>query len=175
MAARDGTRRIHRAALDEGLVKREPKSAVKWNRLGTGLALAALAGVVFGHAWTTNERTGWWAGLVTLLCATLLILSAIYARQEKLPGIGQPLGHILVTRGWITEAQLGEALARHYRDGRPLGQLLIGMGVITPVQLSRALGEQAPAAADGSNTAQIATIFADSQAESAEVGAAAKD
>ena len=129
---------------------KERESKVKWNRMGFGMILAAVAGAVFGHAWTASEPGWWWAGTMTLLCGALLILSSVYARQEK-PGKktpSTPLGQILVRGGLITEGQLGEALARHHRDGRPIGQILVDMRLITPVQLSRVLGQQHPTISD---------------------------
>lgn len=138
----------------------EQSSQTQRKRLALGLTLAVLAGVVFGHAITSRQTLGWVTGLITLLCGALLILSTVYVRRGRPRSMAQPLGHILVTRGWITDSQLSEALARHHREGRPIGQILVDMRVITPVQLSRALGDQGPGALD-SPVGQVQTIIAD--------------
>ncbi|MGD0111674.1 MAG: hypothetical protein ABSD48_07400 [Armatimonadota bacterium] len=140
---------------------REQQSTVRWNRMGFGMVLAAVAGAVFGHAWTVSGPGWWWAGTMTLLCGALLILSSLYARDQR-PKIvsALPLGQVLVKKGLITEGQLGEALARHHRDGRPIGQILVEMRLITPVQLSHALGDQQPSAEDLSAYATAPTVIA---------------
>jgi hypothetical protein len=118
---------------------------MSWNRMGFGMLLAAVAGAVFGHAWTASGAGWWWAGTLTLLCGALLILSSLYAREQRpRETSAAPLGQLLVKRGVITEGQLGEALARHHRDGRPVGRILVDMRLVTPVQLSHALGDQIP-------------------------------
>jgi hypothetical protein len=117
-------------------------SCWKWDRLATGLLLAAGAGAVFGHAWSAENTAWWWVGSVTLPAGLLLILSGVYARGQARPGVAPPLGELLVQKGWITEGQLGNALVRHYHAKQPLGQVLVEMKLITPSQLARALQEQ---------------------------------
>jgi MFS family permease len=114
----------------------------RWDRLGLGLALAALSGAVFGYAWTAS-RAGWrWVGALTLLCGVLFILSGVYARSRP-PGTRVlPLGDLLIEKGWITENQLADALARHHHMGGRFGQVLVEMKLITPSQLARALQDQ---------------------------------
>ncbi len=170
-AARDEVGDNCAPASSGAFMNQDPKPQLQWNRLGVGLALAALSGIAFGHAITSHQGTGWWTGLVTLLCGALLILSTVYARNGRSSRSAQPLGHILITRGWITENQLSEALARHHRDGRPIGQLLVEMKVITPVQLSRALGQQTPLGPDSADTGQVQTIIASAEPEPAETAA----
>lgn len=170
-AARDEVGDNSAPASSGAFMNQDPKPQLQWNRLGVGLALAALSGIAFGHAITSHQGTGWWTGLVTLLCGALLILSTVYARNGRSSRSAQPLGHILITRGWITENQLSEALARHHRDGRPIGQLLVEMKVITPVQLSRALGQQTPLGPDSADTGQVQTIIASAEPEPAETAA----
>jgi hypothetical protein len=53
----------------------------------------------------------------------------------------QPLGQILVNRGWLTRAQLLGLLRRH-RKGARLGELLVRAGRITAEQLESALARQ---------------------------------
>lgn len=53
-----------------------------------------------------------------------------------------PLGRILVSRGWITEAQLDAALVEQTRTGQRLGQILIGMSAVSTFRLAAALAEQ---------------------------------
>lgn len=56
-----------------------------------------------------------------------------------------PLGQILLNKGFITQAQLDEALSQQSRlssEYRPLGDILILMGYINEFQLQEALSEQ---------------------------------
>lgn len=57
-----------------------------------------------------------------------------------------PLGQMLVTKGYITEPQLNEALALQQRqsaaDYQPLGDILVLKGYLTEAQLQEALNEQ---------------------------------
>jgi hypothetical protein len=135
--------------------------------MGFGMVLAAVAGAVFGHAWTVSGAGWWWAGTMTLLCGALLILSSLYARGQRSPKkiMALPLGQVLVKKGLITEGQLGEALARHHRDGRPIGQIFVQMRLITPVQLSHALGDQQPSAEHLSVYATTPTVIATAERE----------
>ena len=56
--------------------------------------------------------------------------------------MGVRIGKILVDRGFITEAQLQEALRRQKESGGRFGEILIEMGALTQDQLNWALGEQ---------------------------------
>jgi len=116
-------------------------------RLAFGLGLTAAAGVVFGHAWTAESTGWWWVGALTALSGLLVILSGLALRsrppEEAPPRLPKPhLGDLLVRRGWITDGQLANALARQNYTKRPLGQILMEMGAISPSQLSEALKEQ---------------------------------
>jgi hypothetical protein len=53
----------------------------------------------------------------------------------------QPLGQVLVNRGWLTRGQLLTLLRRHRKSAR-LGELLVSAGHITTEQLERALARQ---------------------------------
>lgn len=135
---------------------------VVWGRLVIGLALAAIAGVVFGHAWTSARGSLWWVGGITLLTGGLLILSCLYTRcrVEELPVeleiLAQPeaareplvplLGALLVYKfRYLSHEQLNRALLKRrteYRGQRRLGQVLVEMGYITQSQLQEALDLQ---------------------------------
>jgi len=124
-----------------GLMKMRQKR-VKWDRLASGLALAAAAGTVFGHVWTLSDVAWWWVGSLTLLCGTLLIISSFFARGFLTKRVAPPLGEMLLTKGLITEVQLGQALARQHRYGGTIGQILVEMKLVSPVELTRVLQEQ---------------------------------
>jgi len=120
-------------------------------RLGFGLGLTAAAGAVFGYAWTAESTAWWWVGALTALSGLLVILSGLALRSawrggrppEEPPRLPKPsLGDLLVHKGWITDGQLANALARQNYTKRPLGQILVEMGVISPGQLSEALRDQ---------------------------------
>jgi len=53
------------------------------------------------------------------------------------------VGEILVSMGFVSQAELDGALARFKRDGRRLGEYLVGEAIITEEQLIRALSQQA--------------------------------
>ncbi len=55
---------------------------------------------------------------------------------------GTPLGALLITEGFLTEAQLDAALAEQERSGKPLGRLLIESGTVSEDDLVRALARQ---------------------------------
>lgn len=59
-------------------------------------------------------------------------------RAQRTMQTYQPLGHILVSRGWLTRRQLVGAL-RRYRKSARLGELLVRSGRITSEQLQVAL------------------------------------
>jgi hypothetical protein len=129
-----------------------------------GLALSAAAGVILGQAWTSSEGSWWWLGATTLLSATLMVLSAFYAKADPPAGmvgaappgavrteqeriqerweIEPMLGEILVQDGVITSNELLEALARQGGTGLLLGEVLVDMRLISLDQLEEALGEQ---------------------------------
>jgi serine/threonine-protein kinase len=64
--------------------------------------------------------------------------------SEDAPGPDAPVGEIALSRGWLTEAQLEEALEEQRRsDPRPLiGQILLRRKALTAEQLLRALASQ---------------------------------
>jgi DNA repair exonuclease SbcCD ATPase subunit len=53
-----------------------------------------------------------------------------------------PLGQMLVERGFITEAQLQQALAEQGRTGLPIGQVLISLSYVTAATIAQALATQ---------------------------------
>jgi hypothetical protein len=55
---------------------------------------------------------------------------------------GRLLGNLLVTRGFIVEAELRYALARQATTGGPIGQILVDLGLITDRDLVELLAEQ---------------------------------
>jgi hypothetical protein len=52
------------------------------------------------------------------------------------------IGEIFVTRGFVTEEELEQALTRQRQTGERLGEALVGLGVISKFELAGALGEQ---------------------------------
>jgi hypothetical protein len=104
--------------------------------------MAAMAGLVFGHAWTLQAAAWWWVGAATLSSGMLLILSGMFARGALPRGPAPFLGDMLVFKGWVTDGQLADALVRQHHTGRPLGRILVEMKLISPSQLAQALEEQ---------------------------------
>ena len=51
----------------------------------------------------------------------------------------KPLGKILCEKGYITQAQLEQALKHQIEEYQLLGELLVSLGVITEKQLGEAL------------------------------------
>jgi hypothetical protein len=119
--------------------------------------------MILGQAWTSQEGGWWWLGAMTLLSATLMVLSGLYAgtslevvAQEstsvsKLPRHGpiaqrweiEPmLGEILVEKRLITPGELNTALVRQKGSGLLLGEILVEMGLISLDRLEEALQEQ---------------------------------
>jgi hypothetical protein len=60
----------------------------------------------------------------------------------------RPLGEIFVTRGFISEEELDDALKRQRKTGERLGEALVGLGVISKFELAGALAEQMATLAD---------------------------
>ena len=104
--------------------------------------MAAIAGLVFGHAWTLQAAAWWWIGAATLSSGTLLVLSGVFARGTLPKGAAPFLGDLLVFKGWVTDGQLADALVRQHHTGRPLGRILVEMKLLSPSQLAQALEEQ---------------------------------
>ena len=135
---------------------------VIWGRVVVGLALSAVGGVAFGHAWTTDYLPWWLVGAVSLLTGVLLILSAAYARSRPpdtpLPppaaeaASEQPdplvplVGALLVYKfRYVTQEQLNRALElqrRRRNTGHRIGEVLVQMGAVTRPQLQEALSYQ---------------------------------
>jgi hypothetical protein len=67
-----------------------------------------------------------------------------------------PLGRLLVEKGLLSEAVLGQALERQRESGRPLGQILVELGEISPQNLARTLTEQHGFDLTGSLRARLA-------------------
>jgi hypothetical protein len=55
---------------------------------------------------------------------------------------GRLLGNLLLTRGFVVEAELRYALARQASTGDPLGEILVDLGLITDRDLVELLAEQ---------------------------------
>ena len=72
------------------------------------------------------------------------------------------IGEIFVTRGFVTEEELEQALTRQRQTGERLGEALVGLGVISKFELAGALGEQM-STADGSVAAgeTLFTLYTD--------------
>lgn len=132
---------------------------VIWGRVVVGLGLAAIAGVSFGHAWTSEDLSMWAVGAVTLLTGVLLVLSAFYARSDAKEIATSPaevsesvrprerlvplLGALLVYKyQLISHQQLAAAIEEQRKNKRLLGQILKDRGLITEEQLQEALAYQ---------------------------------
>jgi hypothetical protein len=115
-------------------------------RFVLGVTLAATGGAVFGFAWASGNTGWWWVGALTVLSGALVILSGMQLRRDlAAASIVTPsmlLGELLITKQWITDGQLANALVRHHYTKRPIGQILVEMGAITPIQLADALRQQ---------------------------------
>jgi len=61
---------------------------------------------------------------------------------EPAPDTRRQLGQIMVDEGFLTEAQLLEALAEQSRTGTPLGKVLVDLGFVSPGAVANALAEQ---------------------------------
>jgi hypothetical protein len=57
-------------------------------------------------------------------------------------GIRRQLGTILVDEGFLTTAQLDEAIAEQHRSSKPLGQVLVELGLASAGAVANALAEQ---------------------------------
>lgn len=55
---------------------------------------------------------------------------------------GRLLGNLLLTRGFLVEAELQYALTRQGNSGEPIGQILVDLGLITDRDLVELLAEQ---------------------------------
>jgi type IV pilus assembly protein PilB len=53
------------------------------------------------------------------------------------------LGELLIEKGLITEAQLGEALVERHKNGGLLGEALVRLGFVFEDELARTLADQA--------------------------------
>lgn len=132
---------------------------VIWGRVVVGLGLGAIAGVSFGHAWTSEKLSMWFVGAISLLAAVLLVLSALYARKGAVPAGRGPepavrpvapgerlvplLGALLVYKyQLISHQQLAAAIAEQKRSKKRIGEILMQMGLITETQLREALEYQ---------------------------------
>ncbi len=62
--------------------------------------------------------------------------------KENLDLQHDPLGKILVEKGWIKTSHLEEALEQQVVSGDPIGKILVTMGVLANAQLYQALAEQ---------------------------------
>jgi hypothetical protein len=56
--------------------------------------------------------------------------------------IRRQLGTIMVEEGFLTAAQLEEAIAEQHRSSRPLGQVLVELGYVSAGAVANALAEQ---------------------------------
>lgn len=57
-------------------------------------------------------------------------------------GIRRQLGTIMVEEGFLTTAQLDEAIAEQHRSSKPLGQVLVELGLASAGAVANALAEQ---------------------------------
>ena len=62
--------------------------------------------------------------------------------MEPAPDTRRQLGQIMVDEGFLTEAQLLDALAEQNRTGTPLGKVLVDLGFVSPGAVANALAEQ---------------------------------
>ena len=85
-------------------------------------------------------------------------------------GRWRPLGEIFVTRGFVSEQELDEALRRQRKTGERLGEALVALGVISKFELAGALGEQMAALQEAADAeaAELAAVVELPQREPAE-------
>jgi len=62
--------------------------------------------------------------------------------MELAHGIRRQLGTIMLEEGFLTQAQLDEALVEQHRSSRPLGQVLVELGLVSAGDVANALAEQ---------------------------------
>jgi hypothetical protein len=116
--------------------------------------MAAVSGLLFGHAWLTGERVDYWLALLVLVSGALFFISALPKSAEPrlrvfprnshrhfaAPDEPLLLGELLVHHyRLITEEQLETALRRQRATHHLLGEILVEMGLITNHQLRIAL------------------------------------
>jgi hypothetical protein len=125
-------------------------------RIGIGILLCLLAGVLLGDAWTGGGRILWWTGAITLLAGASLVTSGarrrtrpLATRASLLTGpsaraeLPAPLlGELLIKRAMISGAELSEALVLQQGTSKKLGEVLIAMKVITADELAQVMEEQ---------------------------------
>ena len=72
----------------------------------------------------------------------------------------RPLGEIFITRGFVSEEELDEALRRQRKTGERLGEALVALGVISKFELAGALGEQMAALQEAADAeaAELAAV-----------------
>ena len=62
--------------------------------------------------------------------------------QARSRTMKEALGRLLLDQGWVSEAQIDEALATAAAEGRQLGDVLIAKGFLSPSEVLEALTEQ---------------------------------
>jgi hypothetical protein len=79
----------------------------------------------------------------------------------------RPLGKLLVDLEFLTESQLGRALAAQREDGGRLGEILVSRGLLSGAELAQALAEQHGVELAAQDEASLLTVVRPATAEEA--------
>lgn len=122
MAQRRRRKKIGEILLAQGLINQEilDKAMEEHKRTGTSLGTVL---VTMGHI---NQDT----------------LESVLGLQLELSGQRKRLGEILVDQGFMTDAQIGQALEEQKKSGKQLGKVLIEKGFIDEAKLLDVISAQ---------------------------------
>ena len=99
---------------------------------------------VLDHAMEEHKRTGTSLGTVLVMMGHINqdTLESVLGLQLELSGQRKRLGEILVDQGFLTDAQIGQALDEQKRTGKQLGKVLVEKGFIEENKLLDVISAQ---------------------------------
>ncbi len=99
---------------------------------------------VLDHAMEEHKRTGTSLGTVLVMMGHINqdTLESVPGLQQELSGQRRRLGEILVDQGFLTDAQIGQALDEQKRTGKQLGKVLVEKGFIEENKLLDVISAQ---------------------------------
>ncbi len=99
---------------------------------------------VLDHAMEEHKRTGTSLGTVLVMMGHINqdTLESVLGLQLELSGQRKRLGEILVDQGFMTDAQIGQALDEQKRTGKQLGKVLVEKGFIEENKLLDVISAQ---------------------------------